>query len=152
MNDELKRTTKIVRRAKVMTDDRGRTVWDGTVTTANLELVSSQMLKQLIETNDSDTEDQLREVAQGPDGVLARDADKGRFEIIGDEELQHILDGTDLESTTEPTAATSDESAAKTDIDEPELELVSTQFLRTILDPADNEQTDEPGFDPYDHS
>ena len=152
MNDELKQTRKFVRRSKVMTDERGRTVWDGTVKTANLELVSSQMLKQLIETNDSSTQDQLREVAQGPDGVLARDADKGRFEIIGDEELQNILDGTDLESATEPTAATSDESAATADIDEPELELVSTQFLRTILDPADSEQTAEPGFDPYDHS
>ena len=152
MNDELKRTRKFVRRSKVMTDESGRTVWDGTVKTANLELVSSQMLKQLIETNDSDTQDQLREVAQGPDGVLARDADKGQFEIIGDEELQNILDGTDLESTTNPTAATSDKSAAKADIDEPELELVSTQFLRAILDPEDIEQAAESGFDPYDHS
>ena len=152
MNDDLKRTQKIVRRSKVITDERGRTVWDETVKTANLELVSTQMLKHLIETSDSGTQDQLREVAQGADGVLARDADKGRFEIISDEELQHILDGTDLEPTANPTAATIDESAAKAVIDEPELDLVSTQLLRTILDPADGEQTAESGFDPYDHS
>ena len=32
-----------------MTDERGRTVWGEPIKTANLELVSTQMLKHLIE-------------------------------------------------------------------------------------------------------
>ena len=152
MNDELKRTMRIVRPSKVKTDERGRTVWDGTVETVNLELVSTRMLKQLIEADDSGTQDQLREAAQGADGVLAHDADKGRFEIISDEELQHILDGTDVERTENPTAAAIDEPTAEAVSDEPELDLVNTQLLRTILNPEESEQTAESGFDPYDHS
>ena len=152
MNDDLKRTMRIVRPSKVRTDDRGRTVWDGTVNTANLELVSTQMLKQLIESDDSDTRDQLREAAQGADGVLAHDVDKGRFEIISDEELQRILDGTDAKFMENPTAAAIEEPATKIDADEPELDLVSTQLLRTILSPDDIEQAAASGFDPYDHS
>jgi hypothetical protein len=152
MNDESERTRKILRRSKVTTDERGRTVWDETIKTAKLELVSTQMLKHLLETNDSGTQDQLREVAKGADGVLARDVNKGGFEVISDEELQHILNGTDPGSTKNPAAATTGESAAKANLDEPELDLVSTQLLRTILDPEDEEPAAESGFNPYDHS
>ena len=91
MNDELKKTTRIVRRPKVKTDDCGRTVRADIVETANLELVSTQMLQQLIDDGDDATMNHLREVAEGKDGLLAHDADRGRFEIISDEELQHIL-------------------------------------------------------------
>jgi hypothetical protein len=152
MHDELKRTMKIVRQSKVTTDERGRTVWDGTVETVSLELVSTQMLRQLIEAGDSDTQDQLRKVAQGADGVLAHDADKGRFEVISDEELQRILDGTDAKRTANSAASALDEPAVKAASDDPELDLVSTQMLRTILGPDDFEQSAESGFDPYDHS
>ena len=152
MSDDLKRTVRIVRPSRIRTDDRGHTIWDGSVETVNLELVSTQMLKQLIETNDSATRDQLREASQGADGVLAHDADKGRFEIISDEELQRILDGTDVASTVNQTAIAIDEPAADAAAEELELDLVSTQLLRTILSPDDDEQTAESGFDPYDHS
>jgi len=152
MNDELKKTVRIVRKPKVKTDDRGRTVWADTVETANLELVSTQMLKQIIETDDDATKDHLREVAEGKDGLLAHDADKGRFEIISDEELQHILDGTDAEYNAKK-ATFIEEPLVEAAAEEEDLELVNTQMLRQILSPEDfsEDDGDGSGFDPYDH-
>jgi hypothetical protein len=156
MNDELKKTTRIVKRPKVKTDDRGRTVWDDTVKTANLELVSTQMLQQLIDDGDDATTNHLRKVAEGKDGLLAHDAGRGRFEIISDEELQHILDGTDAEYRARKKAASIEEPTAEVVEEEEELELVSTQMLRQILSPEDFSEDDDgapgSGFDPYDHS
>lgn len=157
MNDKLSQTMKILRSPKVRTDDRGRTVWADTVETASLELVSTQMLKQLIEKGDEETNDTLREVAAGSDGLLARDVDKGRFEVISDEELQHILDGTDAEYTGSESAKLVEEAVVDSVPEDLELELVSTQMLRTILGPDDDnlEKVDDPaggGFNPYDNS
>lgn len=156
MNDDLKKTTRIVRNPKVKTDGRGRTVWADTVETANLELVSTQMLQQLIEDGDDATTNHLREVAEGKDGLLAHDADKGRFEIISDEELQHILDGTDAEHNAKKKSARIKEPLAEAVEEQEELELVSTQMLRQILSPEDFSEDDGnasgSGFDPYDHS
>lgn len=155
MNDELKKTVRIVRRPKVKTDERGRTVWADTVETANLELVSTQMLDQLIEADDDATKNHLRDVAGGKDGVLAHDADKGRFEIISDDELQQILDGTDAQLEVKK-AGFIEEPSAEAVADEEEFELVSTQMLRQILSPEDfsedvDGEPDASGFDPYDH-
>ncbi|MGI9233978.1 MAG: hypothetical protein ACR2RD_10145 [Woeseiaceae bacterium] len=157
MNDELKRTTKIVQKPKVRTDDRGRTVWDDTIKTANLELVSTQMLQQLMDSDDEATTNRLQEVSKGEDGVLAHDADKGRFEIISDEELQHILDGTDAEYNAKRAAAIEVPLVESVAEDEEELELVSTQMLRQILSPEDFIELDDDdpaasGFDPYNHT
>lgn len=156
MNDKLNQTMRIRRRPKVTTDERGRTVWIDTVETAELELVSTQMLKHIIEAGDVGTKDSLREVAEGKDGLLARDVDKGRFEVISDEELQHILDGTDMEPEEKAAAGLVKEPVAEAVTDEEELELVSTQMLRIILSPEDEDQTAaegsaDSGFDPYDH-
>ena len=157
MNDELKRTMRILRSPKVTTDDRGRTVWVDPIETAKLELVSTQMLTQIIESGDVDTNDQLRKVAEGEDGLLARDIDSGGFEVISDEELQHILDGTDMEPEAKNAAGLVEEAAADTVIDEGELELVSTQMLRIVLSPEDEKKTgdagsSDSGFDPYDNA
>lgn len=154
MNDDLKKTTRIVARPEVKTDDRGRTIWADTIKTANLELVSTQMLQRLIDAGDDDTTSHLKEVSQGKDGVLAHDADKGRFEIISDEELQHILDGTDAEYNAKR-AAVIEQPLVETADEEEELELVSTQMLRQILSPDEfSEDGEDPGggFDPYDHT
>ena len=150
MNEKLKQTMKITRRPKVTTDDRGRTVWDGTVETANLELVSTQMLKQFIEADAEGTKDDLLDLAAGSDGLLAHDADKGRFEIISDEELQRILDGTDMQPAEKNVAGLIEEPVTEAVVEEEELELVSTQILRRILIPEDDEPNTESGFDPYD--
>lgn len=154
MTDELKKTVKITRKPKVTTDDRGRTVWVDTVITANLELVSTQMLKQIIDADDIETREQLRDIAEGKDGLLAHDIDKGRFEIISAEELQHILDGTDMEPGSKLVGRVTDVALAETVNEEEELELVSTQMLRKIILAEDENQAGEPdqsGFDPYNH-
>lgn len=156
MNDELKKTTRIVKKPKVKTDDRGRTVWADTVETANLELVSTRTLQQLIDAGDDATTTHLRELAEGKDGLLAHDADKGRFEIISDEELQHILDGTDAEYDAKKKAAFIEEPLAEAAEEDEELDLVSTQMLRQILSPEDYSEDDDgapgAGFDPYNHT
>lgn len=157
MSDDLKKTTRIVQKPKVRTDDRGRTVWDETVKTANLELVSTQMLQQLIDSDDEATTNHLQEVSKGKDGVLAHDADKGRFEIISDEELQHILDGTDAEYNARRAAPVEVPEVEALAEDAEKLELVSTQMLRQILSPEDFNELDEDhraasGFDPYNHT
>jgi hypothetical protein len=156
MSDDLKKTARIVTRPKVTTDDRGRTVWDDTIKTANLELVSTQMLQQLIDSDDHATTATLKEVSQGKDGVLAHDPEQNRFEIISDEELQHILDGTEAEYNARKAAAI-DEPLVETVAKEQELELVSTQMLRQILSPEEFSELDEDGasasgFDPYNHT
>jgi len=157
VNDKLNRTQRILRSPKVTTDERGRTVWVDPVETAKLELVSTQMLKQIIEADDVDMTDHLREVAEGQDGLLARNVDEDRFEIISDTELQRILDGTDMEPEVKGASSFVKEPLAEAVTDEEELELVSTQMLRIILSPEDEEQaaadgSAESGFDPYDHS
>ena len=155
MTDELKQTVKITRRPKVTTDDRGRTVWVDTVVTANLELVSTQMLKQIVDADDGETKDHLRHIAEGEDGLLAHDIDKGRFEIITDEELQHILNGTDMEPDPQLAARVTSEPLAEIVNEDEALELVSTQMLRKIILPDDENKSagdsSQSGFDPYNH-
>lgn len=154
MTDDLKQTVKIVRKPKVTTDARGRTVWSDPVETANLELVSTQMLNQLIASGDEDARNQIRDAAAGKDGLLAHNTDSERFEIISDEELQQILDsGHELHEARNFVDSIDEPMADSTAADD-ELELVSTQLLRQILDPAaadsgaDDAKPDA-GFDPY---
>ena len=114
------------------------------------------MLQQLIESDDDATTSHLKQVSQGQDGVLARDAEKDRFEIISDEELQHILNGTDSEYEAKR-AAVVDEPMVESVDEAEELELVSTQMLRQILSPDDFSESDDDesgasGFDPYNHT
>jgi hypothetical protein len=54
MTEKFKKTVKIVRPPKVKTDERDRSVSTETVETATLELVSTQMLKKIFETNDEE--------------------------------------------------------------------------------------------------
>ncbi len=154
MTDKLDQTMKILRSSKVMTDDRGRTVWVDPVETARLELVSTQMLKQIIDAGDANDTTTLNELATGGDGLVARDIDDGRFAIISDEELQHILDGTEKDYEAKRAAAVADELPDDAAAADEGLELVSTQMLRVILgtelDDAD-ETPAEQGFNPYDH-
>ena len=157
MSDEFKQTVKIVRKPKVTTDDRGRTVWSDPVETANLELVSTQMLKQLIESGNQAATEQIRHVASSKEGMLAHNSESDSFEIISDEELQQILDsGHELHEARNFVDAI-DEPMADAAGAEEELELVSTQLLRQILDPAaapssDDDAPPDSGFDPYNRS
>ena len=154
MSDEFKQTVKIVRKPKVTTDERGRTVWSDPVETANLELVSTQMLKQLIESDAHGETEQIREAAAQKEGLLAHNADNNRFEIISDEELQQILaGGLELHEARNFVDAIDEPRADAADSAE-ELELVSTELLRQILDPGGSSATsdderEQAGFDPY---
>lgn len=154
MTSDFKQTVKIVRKPKVVTDDRGRTVWSDPVETANLELVSTQMLQQLIASDDQSAKDQIRDAAGSKDGLLAHNTESNRFEVISDEELQQILNsGHELHESRNFVEAI-DEPMADEAESENELELVSTEMLRQILDPTGAPSTDDDGspdtgFDPY---
>ena len=156
MADKLDKTVRILRRSKVATDDRGHTVWVDPVESAELELVTTRMLKRMLASDDEAQRQQIHEAAQGKDGLLARDTQNESFEIIDDEDLKAALDAS-VGSTPPARAADvtyeviSEQSAAGDE----ELSLVSTQALRRILD-GKPEQPDEDtivdddgGFDPY---
>lgn len=156
MADRLDKTVRIVRRAKVTTDDRGRTVWTDPVDSAELELVTTTMLTHMLESDDEEQKQRIREAAGDKEGLLARDVEKDQFEIIDDEELQAALAAS---AETTPAArpadvtfeVVSDDTGGNTD----ELSLVSTQALRRILykDPEQGGEDltvdDDGGFDPY---
>lgn len=154
MSDKLDQTQRILRTSKVTTDDRGRTVWAEPVETARLELMSTQMLRQVIDAGDADEAARLKEMASGDEGLVARDINDGRFEVISDEELQHILDGTEREYAAKHAEAAAETAEIVADTDE-EFELVSTQMLRVILgDELETEDAAEKegSFNPYDNS
>jgi len=154
MTTDFRQTVKIVRKPKVVTDDRGRTVWSDPIETANLELVSTQMLRQLIESDDQSAKDQIRDAAGSKDGLLAHNTDSDRFEIISDAELQQILDGGHELHEARNFVDAIDEPMSDTADAEEELELVNTELLRQILgtDAAslkDDHGSQDTGFDPY---
>ncbi len=160
MTEELKNTVRIIRKSKVATDDRGRSVWVDPVESSELELVSTMMLETLLQEDDEATRQQLLDVADLDDGLLAHDPEKDAFEIVSDDDLQAAL------AAASDTPAPTRSSDVVYEIEEPvddieELSLVSTQMLKAMLDPADVpggtliEDDDEPpkpaggGFDPY---
>lgn len=147
----------VKRPRKVSTDERGRSVWVEPVESAELELVSTQMLKVMLSSRNPTERDAIAEAADNAsDGVLARDPNNGQFEIISDDDLQAILDDNQgLPKLTRPADATLE--PLRDYADDSELSLVSTQALRKVLDGgSDTEesmedmQQDAAGFNPYD--
>lgn len=159
MSDHESKKVLVKRPARITTDGHGRSVWADPVESAELELVSTQMLKVMLSTRD-DTDRKAIEAAarSSADGVLARHPESGRFEIIEDDELQAILDvNQGLPRISRPADATLE--PLKDYADDDQLSLVSTQALRKVLDDdsADSANdagtADEPaGFNPYDNS
>ena len=157
MSDDLKKTVRIVRGSKVGVDDRGRSVWVGPVEEVELELVSTAMLKRVLESDDEAKKAQIRETADSKDGVLAHDPEKDMFQIIDDTDLQAILaaepQGMDAIKAADVTL---EPLSSQADTDDEELSLVSTQALRRMLgsdaasdDDADEDAAGGAGFDPY---
>lgn len=147
----------LVRRpSKIKTDGHGRSVWADTVETAQLELVSTQVLKQILSSNDVENREAVKEAAKSTgEGVLARDPATGYFEIIEEDELQAILDsGQDLPKLSRPTDVTLEPLRDYADSDH--LSLVSTQALRRVLvsddedEEADALDVDAGEYNPYD--
>tara|TARA_R110002049_G_scaffold196523_6_gene365628 strand:+ start:9773 stop:10216 length:444 start_codon:yes stop_codon:yes gene_type:complete len=144
-----------MRPAKISTDERGRSVWSGEIEEAELELVSTMMLKTLLSSKDAERKQQLEAAAASKNGVLAKNLSSGAFEIIDDDDLMAALasadDGAEKLSASEMAGEHLLELA---DTEDEELSLVSTQALRKILghpeEEAEAEKADKSGgFDPY---
>jgi hypothetical protein len=157
VSDKYKQTVRIVRRPKVRVDDRGRNVWAEPIEEAELDLVSTAMLKRVLSSEDEVKKQQIRDAAVGKDGVLAHDPEKDRFEIIDDADLEAALQaaskGMDAIKAADVQLVP---LSSRADNADEELSLVSTQALRRILDPgsADTKdaakiEPDDSGFDPY---
>ena len=161
MSDNESRKVLVKRPARITTDGQGRSVWADPVESAELELVSTQMLKVMLTSKDQQDRDAIEAAAAGAEeGVLVRNAETRRFEIISDEELQAILDeNDDLPAVSRPADATL--QPLKDYADNDQLSLVSTQALRRVLDGDDSEEDTVEvevlfdaggGFNPYDNS
>ena len=129
------------RQRRIRTDDRGRSVWADPVETGELELVSTTTLQKILESIDEKSRKCIEKVARdGDDGVLARDAATGQFEIIDDDELQTILDSDQkLPPISKPTDVTLVPLTDKDVKDAEKLSLVTTQALRKLLDNSEAE-------------
>lgn len=146
----------VKRPSKIRTDGRGRSVWADSVESAELELVSTQSLKQILSSNDDANRKSIEDLAATVgDGVLARDPATGMFKIIDDEELQQILDNDKgLPQLSRPSDVTLE--PLHDYVDDDHFSLVSTQALRRVLNPEtkepepDEELEPDTGFDPYD--
>ena len=159
MSDDAPAKVLVKRPSKIRSDGHGRSVWADPVESAELELVSTQTLKQILSSNDDKNRKSIADLATtAGDGVLVRDPATGMFKIIDDEELQQILDDDDsLPKLSRPSDATLEPLHDYSDDDH--LSLVSTQALRRILpgDESDKDEVDDKeedaidtGFNPYD--
>lgn len=156
-----KKSTPGSRPPRVQTDERGRSVWSEPVGTDSFDLVTTQELRNILESSDDERVQEIETVAaaaETDDGVLARNAETGVFQIIGETELQAILgrdQAPELAATPDSAQPSSGPAA-----DDDRLSLVSTQALRKMLSseptPDDDsaELSIEPGggFDPYNSS
>jgi hypothetical protein len=128
------------------------------VDSAELELVSTQMLKVMLTSRDDSDRRAIREAASTEtEGVLVRNPASGRFEIIDDDELQAILDvNQGLPEISKPADATLE--PLRDYADDGDLALVSTRALRKVLDGGAEESANDAelaeapsGFNPYDN-
>jgi len=155
MSDENSAKVLVRRPSKMNSDGDGRSVSADPVESAQLELVSTQILKQILSSNDVENREAVKEAAKSTgEGVLARDPATGYFEIIEEDELQAILDsGQELPKLSRPSDVTVEPLHDYADCDH--LSLVSTQALRRVLVDDDEKEEPEPveidvgGFNPY---
>ncbi len=159
MADNGSRKILVKRPGRVTTDGHGCAVWADSVESAELELVSTQMLKVMLTSKNQQDREAIEAAASGSgEGVLARNPENGGFEIISDEDLEKILAANDdLPTISKPADATLE--PLKDYVDDEQLALVSTQALRRVLDddaePATGSGDLEDaggGFNPYDNS
>ncbi len=157
MSDDLKKTIRLVRKNKCITDDRGRTVWNVPIENTELELVSTERLEQMIAADGKRAKERIAQAAEQKDGILAHNAADDRFEIIDDDDLMAALDSA--ADTKDREVKLASEDAPEFDDasgGEEELSLVSTQMLKQLLDVEDAGEEEAPpaesGFNPYDHN
>ncbi len=158
VSDDFKQTVRIVRKPKVALDEHGHSVWTEPVEAVELDLVSTTMLKKILDSDDKKAKQRIEEAAQGKDGVLAHDTQNNQFEIIDDDDLQAAIDSaSSTPDQTKPADVVLAPLSDHVNEDDEELSLVSTQMLRKMLasdDPdanvdPDDSVDDDGGFDPY---
>jgi len=150
MSDRKSAKVMVQRRSKIATDGEGRAVESTAV-----ELVSTQMLKQILSSNDPENRKAIEEAAKSArDGVLARNPATGYFEIIDDDELREILDSSqDLPKLSRPSDVTA--QPLHDYADNEHLSMVGTEALRRVLDDDEKKEDSEPAeveageFNPY---
>jgi hypothetical protein len=122
---------------------------------AELELVSTQILKQILSSNDAENRKAVEAAAKTTaEGVLARDTATGLFEIIDEEELRTIFDsGQALPKLSRPSDVTAAPLHDYADYEH--LSMVSADALRRVLDDDNEEEesaaaeADTSEFNPY---
>ncbi|RLA30793.1 MAG: hypothetical protein DRR11_12415 [Gammaproteobacteria bacterium] len=135
------------RRTKIKTDSRGQFERADPVDNAELELVSTQTLKQILSSSDQRNRKAIEDAANtATDGVLARDPATGYFEIIDDADLQAILDtSSDLPKLTRPADVTV--KPLHDYVDDECMSLVTTMALRKVLASSDDDSSAETEVD-----
>lgn len=139
---EERSTRVVVRRSlKVDASQLNQSLVSETVEEAKLELISTQMLKQILCSSDHEDRNAVRDAANTPvDGVLARDTATGLFQIIADADFQTILDENEhLPKLSCPVDVTIEPLHDYADSEN--LSLVSTRALRSVF--ADDEIVEE---------
>ncbi|MBT8475687.1 MAG: hypothetical protein KJO78_09465 [Alphaproteobacteria bacterium] len=159
MSEKLNQTIRIKRGEKVGIDDQGHSVWTKPVEEIELELVSTTMLKKIIDSDDEEKKRRIKSLADENDGVLARTPGSQDFEIVSDDELEAALAASNEDPVFHRPADVVVELEAPAE--EEELSLVSTQVLRQMLShdddaPSDDAgdlglQDDSGGYNPYDN-
>lgn len=136
MADDPSKTVRIKRDSRVAEDPRGRNVWVGRVEeAAELELVSTTALEKVLKGGDGKAKGEIQKLARsGKEGLLARDAATGRYEIVGDEELKSVAATGQVPppgraGAVNTAAPITPEAVRKAG----ELSLVSTMMLRKVV-------------------
>jgi hypothetical protein len=135
VGDNPSKTVRIERGSRVAEDLRGRNVWVGRVEEATgLELVSTTALEKILKDGDGKAEGEIRKLAEGgKEGLLARQAADGRYQIVGQEELAKIAGAgrvPERRGAAQNAAAPPPEDVVNK---APELSLVSTMMLRKVI-------------------
>ena len=124
-----------------------------------LELVSTMMLEQLIDSADDDHKQRMRKLAETGEGVLARDTSNNEFNIVRDDELEAALQAANREAAGEKAPAEFTLERVDESDSVEELSLVTTQVLRKMIGGEPEAGADDPdspedpgGYNPYDHT
>ena len=120
-----------------------------------VELVSTQMLKQILCSKDVENRKGVADAAKRDgEGVLARDPETGYFVILDEDELRAIVEsGQELPKLSRPSDVTV--APLHDYADSEHLSLVSVQALRRVLDDdgveeeAESVETVDEEFNPY---
>ena len=154
MGDELYKTIKIKIDRKARKDGDWEAVDSEPAEEVEFELVSTMMLKQILESDDDQKKDQIRGLTGEEDGVLVCSTETDSFEILADDELDTAIKASQNSELSEMVDSDSVESVDGS-ADEEDFSLVSTQLLRTILHVDDQREAapevedDAPGYNPY---